>query len=164
LQFGFESFEKIQNYLGTSSLEYDYILVDMDSNKAFTDFKMHQADKNLFVTAFDNYSLKKGLEVIGQLEQEVEMTKVLFSRDMLDEENDYLEFLSFYFSIKWDSKIIFFPYDKGDNTVIIHNQRTSQIKLKEFDPMYKEGVIEIVKTIATDIKGGDMKKALKKLI
>ncbi len=30
---------------------------------------MYTSDKNYFVTAFDNYSIKKGLETVGQSEE-----------------------------------------------------------------------------------------------
>ena len=50
--------------------------------------------KNYFVTSFDNYSLKKGLEVLHRLKDIVSLTKILFSKEMLKEEDDYLNFLS----------------------------------------------------------------------
>ena len=164
LQYGFESFEKISNYLGVTELAYDIVLLDIDSNEAFTEFQMHEAEKNFFVTAFDNYSLKKGLEVIGQMDKEVNMTKVLFSKEMLDDEDDYLNFLSFYFSVEWTEEKIFFPYDQGANTVFIYNQRISQIRFRDFDQTYRDGFMMIANLIAPTLKGGELKKALKKLL
>ncbi|MCL2354350.1 MAG: hypothetical protein FWC68_00365 [Oscillospiraceae bacterium] len=123
---------------------------------------MAEAEKNFFVTAFDNYSLKKGLEAIGKIDQQVNMTKVLFSRDMQADEDEYLNFLSFYFSVKWEEGKIFFPYDNGSNTVIMHNQRISQIRFRELDPTYKEGLLMIANLIMPELKGGDLKKAFKK--
>ena len=164
LQYGFESFDQITKYLGTTSIDYDIVLLDIDSNEAFVEFGMDVADKNFFVTAFDNYSLKKGLEVIGKMEEQVIMTKILFSRDMLQEDDDYLNFLSFYFSVKWNEEKIYFPYDQGDNTVIIKNQRLSQIKLKELNQLFREGLILIAELIAPEVKGGDIKKAVKKIM
>lgn len=52
-----------------------------------------KAIKNYFVTSFDAFSLKKGLEIINTIEEPISMTKVLFSREMLKEEDDYLNFL-----------------------------------------------------------------------
>lgn len=164
LQFGFSNFEEIKNYAGTSELEYDIVLLDTDSNEAFAEFQMYGAEKNFFVTAFDSYSLKKGLEVIGKIDEEVLMTKVLFSRDMTSEEDDYLNFLSFYFSIKWADEKIYFPYDNGSNTVIMNNQRISQIRFRDLDPTYKEGLMFIANLILPDIKNSDLKKAFKRIL
>jgi len=161
---GFESLEKVSKYLGVAELAYDLVLLDIDSHEAFTAFKMCEAEKNFFVTAFDNYSLKKGLEAIGQIDKEVNMTKVLFSKEMLDEEDDYLNFLSFYFSVKWADEKIFFPYDQGANTVFIYNQRISQIRFRDFDQTYKDGFMMLANLIVPTLKGGDLKKAMKKLL
>ena len=43
---------------------YDVVLIDIDDNSCFTRFDMMKASKNYFVTGFDSYSLKKGLEMM----------------------------------------------------------------------------------------------------
>ena len=164
LLYGFESFEKICGYLGTKELDYDIVLLDIDSDENFKEFDMGEAEKNFFVTAFDSYSLKKGLDIIGQLTQKVSMTKVLFSRDILKEDDDYLNFLSFYFSIMWEEEKIYFPYEQGDNTAIMENQRISQIRLKNLSQQYRDSLMLIAGLIIPDTKGGDLKKALKKIL
>ena len=37
--------------------------------------------KKYFVTSFDLYSIKKGLQILEKLEQPIELTKVLFSKE-----------------------------------------------------------------------------------
>jgi len=128
---GFKKIEEVINYVGTSDFNYDYILVDVDSNAEIKKLELHNASKNYFVTGFDSYSLKKGLEIIGQGQDKIIMTKILFSKYMLDEEDDYLNFLSFYYAVQWEKGKIYFPFEIGDGTVIIENQRTSRIKFKE---------------------------------
>lgn len=63
---GFDKPEHINNYLGINdlSLNYDIALIDIDSYKAFENFDMYSAKINYFVTSFDLYSLKRGLEVM----------------------------------------------------------------------------------------------------
>lgn len=56
---GFDKIENIEDYLGTAQLQYDMILIDIDTHEDFIGFDMENADKNYFVTGFDNYSLKK---------------------------------------------------------------------------------------------------------
>jgi len=163
IAIGFESIAEIKNYTGTSELEYDIVLLDVDTKEAFETLEMHNADKNYFVTAFDNYSLKKGLEIVGKEEEKNLMTKILFSRHMDKSEDEYLNFLSFYYAIKWNKEKIYFPLEVGDNSVIIENQRNARISFKELSQQYKDGILEIISHIAPEIRMGDVKKMLKNI-
>lgn len=160
---GFENLENIKDYLGVDALEYDVILIDVDSENSFAKFDIQNSDKNYFVTAFDNYSLKKGLEIIGRLEQKVPMTKILYSREILQEDNDYLNFLSFYYSVQWNKDIIYFPYELGDNSAIMENQRAAKIRFKNLSMQYKEGVLSIAEQIFPEVRNSEFKKVLKNI-
>lgn len=135
---GFHDFNDMAKYLGTPRISdlYDIALIDIDSSDVFNNFEMKYATKNYFVTSFDLFSLKKGLEILGGLEEIIPMKKVLFSRDGNKEENDYLDFLSSNYKIVWDNEIIYFPIDNGDMSVIIENQRVSKIKFKYLSSEY----------------------------
>ena len=63
---GFDTIEEIKHYSGVQELDYDLILIDIDKNEELTAMDIKTADMNFFVTAFDDYSLRKGLEVIGK--------------------------------------------------------------------------------------------------
>ena len=85
---GFENIQDIKNYLGISenqNMEYDIALIDTDNIEGFNLFELEEAEKNYFVTSFDNYSLKKGLEVLSGLKNPISLTKVIFSKEMLKE-------------------------------------------------------------------------------
>lgn len=158
---GFNTIQGILYYTQNAELDYDYIFVDVDSKKAVEEFGIQDFDKNYFVTAFDNYSLKKGLEILGKTEEKILMTKVLFSIQMNDAEEEYLNFLSFYYSVEWEKDKIYFPYDIGDNSVSVDNQRNSRISFRELSQDYKSGLLDMMKEIAPEIKIGDVKKMLK---
>lgn len=160
---GFDELDGIKNYLGVTDLEYDVALIDIDSNKNFNNFDMIKADKNYFVTAFDSYSLKKGLETIGNMPEIITMTKILFSREMLEEEDDYLNFLSFYFSVQWTNNKIYFPFDHGDDSVIIENQRAAKIRFKNLSQEYRDGLLTLAQEILPEVKSNDLKKAFKNI-
>lgn len=163
IAIGFETLQEIRNYTGKVELEYDIILLDIDNQEAFNNLEIRTADKNYFVTAFDNYSLKKGLEIIGKSEEKKVMTKVLFSNNMSNDEDEYLNFLSFYYGVKWSKEKIYFPYEVGDNSIIVENQRNSRISFKELSQEYKDGIIDLVSQIAPKIKINDVKKMLKNI-
>lgn len=157
---GFNSFDEIKRYLGVEELQYDIVLIDVDENNVFHNFEMVTARKNYFVTAFDSYSLKKGLEVIGKMKDKILMKKILFSQEMLKEEDDYLNFLSFYYSIRWEDQKIFFPYESGDNSAIIENQRTARIRFRNLSDSYKEGLLSITRDILPDEKNSEIRKII----
>ncbi len=163
IAIGFENLQEIMNYAGTQDFNYDIMLLDIDNRKAFENFEMYTSDKNYFVTAFDNYSIKKGLETVGQSEEKMLMTKILFSKNMDRDEDEYLNFLSFYYAVKWSKEKIYFPFEAGDSSVIVQNQRNARISFKELSMQYKEGILEIISQIAPEIRLGDVKKMLKNI-
>lgn len=163
IAIGFENLQEIMNYAGTQEFNYDIMLLDIDNREAFENFEMYTSDKNYFVTAFDNYSIKKGLETVGQSEEKMLMTKILFSKNMDRDEDEYLNFLSFYYAVKWSKEKIYFPFEAGDSSIIVQNQRNARISFKELSMQYKEGILEIISQIAPEIRLGDVKKMLKNI-
>lgn len=159
---GFGNFEEIEDYLGIEKIEslYDIALIDTDSSKIFNNFDMATAARNYFVTSFDLFSLKKGLEILSGLEQTIPMKKVLFSRNQDKEEDDYLNFLSSGYKIVWDDDIIYFPFEKGDMSTIIENQRVSRIKFKNLTEEYLNGFSMLAHEIA-EVSIYDLKKVYK---
>ncbi len=161
---GFSSIEDINKYLGMSEgqeLEYDFALIDTDNIEGFRNFELVTAQKNYFVTSFDNYSLKKGLEVLSGLQEVVSLTKVLFSREMLKEEDDYLNFLSLGYKAIWNEYRIYFPIENGDLSVIYENQRVAKIKFKKLSVQYKDGLAYIAEEILGDVSESNIRKTIK---
>lgn len=161
---GFESQERMIGYLGYSSeeeLEYDIALIDTDSIKTLNDFGVLEAEIKYFVTSFDLYSLKKGLEILSGIEQPINITKILFSKEMSEEENDYLDFLSTGYKIIWKNERIYFPFEMGDQSIIIENQRVAKIKFKNLSNEYKESLGIIAGEILEEFKNSDIKKIVK---
>lgn len=158
---GLDTEDDVKKYTAVEALNYDYIITDIDSKKAYEQTEAIRNDKNFFVTAFDNFSLKKGLEIIGKIQDKVIMTKILFSREMLQEEDDYLNFLSFYYAIQWEKEKIYFPYDMGDSSAIIESQRTAKIKFKFLSEAYKDGLEEVVWRIEPSLNRNEIKKILR---
>lgn len=160
---GFESEEALIRYLGDIQNEYDYILIDVDEYEKFSSFSLQNSEKLYFVTAFDNYSLKKGIEVIGTMRQQVTMKKILFEREISEEDDEYLNLLSLTYPIEWEQEKIYFPLEQGDFTAIIENQRVSKIKLKNLSDEYRTGLYMLVQEMAPETRPGDFKKAFKNI-
>lgn len=160
---GFETMDEIKHYAGVQELDYDLILIDIDQNDKLIDMEIQNSDENYFVTGFDDYSLRRGLEIIGKGAEKIKMSKILFSKNMEKTEEEYLNFLSFYYSIEWNKGKIYFPFDAGDESIIIENQRSARISFKELSMIYKDGLIQLVEEIAPEIKSGAVKKMFKNI-
>ncbi len=161
---GFNKMQEMREYLGLQEgeeLQYDYALIDIDSPEAFNDFNMNEATTSFFVTSFDLYALKRGLEVLSGLTENIKMTKVLFSKNMLKEDDEYLDFLSIKYKVEWEKEKIYFPFEQGDQSIIIDNQRAAKIKLKNLSTAYKEGLVSMVTHILPETSYSEAKKALR---
>ena len=163
---GFKNFNEIKEYLAMplhAELPYDMALLDIDSYESFVNFNISNEDKNYFVTGFDSYSLKRGLEILSGLTEILNLTKVLFSKNATQEDDDYLNYLSLGYKIVWDEEIVYFPFEVGDQSVIIENQRVAKIKFKKLSEQYKEALIYIVEQILDQDEYAKMKKIFKQL-
>lgn len=160
---GFNNLGKVKEYLGLEDeeLPYDIILIDADTIEKIEGFNLLEADKNYFVTAFDLYSLKKGMEILSTIPQPMSLTKILYSKDMIKEEDDYLNSLSMEYKIIWNENRIYFPIENGDWAVLAENQRVSKIKMKKLSAQYKDSLVFIVEEILKDISEGQIRKAVK---
>lgn len=157
---GFKGFDDIKTYLGVQELEYEYVLLDIDSSIYYELYQVGPNDKHFFVTSFDLYNLRKGLSVFTKLKTQVNVTKVLFTKDMLQEEDDYLNFLSKNLKVVWNSDIIFFPFETSDLNAIYTNQRQVKIGFTGLSSSYMDSIMFLAEEISGKSQG-EIKKAVK---
>ena len=161
---GFDRVEDIKRYLGVAEnqeLEYDVVFVDTDNADGIRKFNLEEAQKNYFVTSFDVYSLKKGLEALIGLRDVMSLKKVYFSKDAIKEDDDYLNFLSLGYKVAWNENRIYFPIENGDLSVIYENQRVAKIKFKKLSVQYKDGLEYLAEEILGDISEMNIRRAIK---
>lgn len=163
---GFENFDNIKQYLALPKmvdLSYDIALVDLDTVDGVKNFELETFEQKYFVTSFDMYSIKRGLESISGITTTIKATKILFSKEALKEEDEYLNFLSLGSKIVWEEERIYLPFEVGDQTVIYNNQRVSKIKFKKLSNQYKEGLMYISSKILEDTESNLIRKVFKKI-
>ena len=162
---GFNNLQQIQEYLGTEDkkIDYDIILIDIDSAEAIEIYDMKESNKNYFVTSFDLYSLKKGIEIIDGLNETIQLKKVLFSKYATEEEDDYLNFLSLGHKVIWESERIYFPLELGDQSTIIENQMLSKIKIRKLTNQYKKSLLYMAEEIVKPEERGKIRKVFRQL-
>ena len=108
---GFESLKEIEQYIGIDNaeeLEYDIILIDTDTYEGTVNFALQSAEKLYYATSFDLYSLKKGIEIIKQLDIPLHMTKLFYSKEMLKEEEEYFDYLALGVKVIWNEEKLYF--------------------------------------------------------
>ncbi len=162
---GFSNFEEIRKFLGIpegKDFEYDYCLIDVDSNENFETFHVDNSKRNYFVTSFDLYSLKRGLEIINDFKEPVKLTKILYSKDILKEEDDYLNYVSLGSKAIWNEDYrVYIPFDNGDQSVIFENQRVSKIGIRKLSNLFKDSLYYIALDILGEDKESEVKRAFK---
>lgn len=161
IAIGFENINQIKEYLKLSggSFEYDYVLIDIDSYRGYFYYQIQADDKKYFITSFDLYCLRRGLQVFKKIEEPVEVTKVLFTKDMAPDEEKYLNFLAKGLKVKWSKEILYFPFDLTDQNAIFANQRSGRIQLKGLSLQYVDGISFMTEEIT-----GENQKVVQKAV
>ena len=161
---GFTNYNDIKTYLGmpqSAAFTYDYMLIDIDNSDLLNNFDVYSSKKTYFVTSFDLYALKKGVEVLKRLSLPVEITKVYFSNLMSQTEDDYFNYIATGCRVKWNQDKIYFPLLNEDLDVIKENQRLSKIRFKGLSNEYKISLMEWTQDICGDSNG--VKKACRQI-
>lgn len=166
IAIGFESYEEIERYIGQAEnkkMSYDYALVNIDSIEGFENFNNANTIKNYFTTSFELYSIRKGLEAISKIKQPVELTRLVFSTEINEEDNYYLEYLALGYKVKWNEKVINFPYNTQDIEVMIENQKINKIKMKNLSVDYRTSLEFLITDIIPDISMPNLRRIMKNI-
>ena len=137
--------------------------MDVDSPEELVNFDVQSATKNYFVTGFDVYSLKRGIEILSGLTEAIPLKKVFFTKKAKIEEEEYFDFVSLGCRVTWDEERIYFPFEQGDQTTLMENERVSRVKLKRLTQSYKDGLMYITEDLIDPNESGDLRKAYKQL-
>ena len=163
---GFENVAKIKQYVGLEDdeeLEYDFIFIDIDNLDGAINFEIGYFDKNYFVTSFDGYSLKKGIELLRMLNMPLRMERIFYSKEMLKEEEEYFNYLTLDLKIEWDENKLYFLLDNGDLSAQMENHLVQNIKFKNLSNEYKENVVFLINELSPDIGERTIRKIIKEM-
>ncbi len=164
---GFRNIADIAGYLGVrgnediDNLNYDYMLIDIDTEEMIENFEIEEAGKNYFVTRFDIYSLRKGVEILKKLSINLNLSKILMNYNMKKEDEEYLNYLSMDTRVIWNDFTLYVPCLDENQMLIEDNQRVYKARLKKLIPEYQESIIYIVQNILGDISTNKIRKIIK---
>ena len=160
---GFSSINDLTDYLEIEeeNLPYDYMLIDIDHDKMVESFEIENTKTNYFVTSFDMYSLQRGVEILKNFVEPMNLSKILCDYHIDKEDEDYLNYLSMDTKIGWNELSIYMPVTGYDKQIIEENQRLYRIRMKKLSQQYLEGIIYIVQDIIQDLNINKIKKMIK---
>ena len=160
---GFSSINDLTDYLEIEeeNLPYDYMLIDIDHDKMVESFEIENTKTNYFVTSFDMYSLQRGVEILKNFMEPMNLSKILCDYHIDKEDEDYLNYLSMDTKIGWNELSIYMPVTGYDKQIIEENQRLYRIRMKKLSPQCLEGIIYIVQDIIQDLNINKIKKMIK---
>lgn len=160
---GFMNFNGIMQYLG-QGLNYDFALIDTDNIQTLNSFMLPGITKNFFVTSYDEYELQRGLEIFRFLQRPMEIYKVIYSANINNKEDDYLNHLVEGSNITWKKERILFADSIDDRKATLENQLTKQIVLKRYSSTYKDSLEYLISIIAVEsISQSDIKRIIRKM-
>ena len=160
---GFENIEQIAHYLGVDTeneFEYEYIFLDTDNFDGVRDFEALSFDKLYYVTSFDGYSLRKGIELLKEINLPLKMTRLFFTKEMLKEEDEYFNYLTLELKEEWTDNKLYFLLENGDLAVHMENHRLQCIKLKN---EYRENIVYIVRELCSGLDEKMLRKMTKEI-
>ena len=160
---GFSSMNDLTEYLEIEEedLPYDYMLLDIDHDKMVENFEIENTKINYFVTSFDMYSLQRGVEILKNFMEPMNLSKILCDYHIDKEDEEYLNYLSMDTKIGWNELSIYMPVTGYDKQIIEENQRLYRIRMKKLSQQYLEGIIYIVQDIIQDLNINKIKKMIK---
>ena len=160
---GFMNYNGIMQYLG-HGLNYDIILVDTDNIQTLNSFMLPNSPKNFFVTSYDEYELKKGLETFKFLQQQMEIYKVIYSANITSKEDEYLNHLVEGTNVVWKKEKVEFADTINDRKATLENQLTKDIILKHYTSTYKDSLEYLISLMIGEyINQSDIRRMIKKM-
>ena len=91
------------------------------------------------------------------------MKKVYFTKKAKAEEDEYFDYVSLGCRVLWDEDRIYFPFEQGDQTTLMENQRVSKVKIKKLTQAYKDGLIYLASELIDSKEDEALRKAYKQL-
>ena len=100
------------------------------------------------------------MDVLRNIKQPTTILKALITRDPESEESEYLDFATFNFNIKWQSDIVYIPFETDDLYEIYLNQRYSRVKFTGLSLEFMDS-LEFLAEKVSGCSRGEIRKSIK---
>ena len=159
---GYRDVEELEEYIGEKlENKYDYVLIDIDRTEMIENYDLNLEETHYFVTGFDMYSLKRGMTIFQGLNELINLTKILFVYEKSKEAEEYLNYISMGYNLKWNEYTMYCSIDYENNKIIEENQRLEKIQFKKLSSDYKDFLAYVVQDIIKNENIGKIKKIIR---
>lgn len=166
----YESLGHFEKYVTERNInidEYDYMIVDIDNQQSYQEFRKRGFDKLFFFFDHSPMSVEKNLEILKAMfnlklpEQEIRMTKVINRLYLSRVSEQFFENKFGEYEVVWEREPIEYPVDVADTVASIENVYAGVIEYKKFSGPFKSAAIEITSILLGEINNNLVKKELK---
>ncbi|MEG0072871.1 MAG: hypothetical protein RR922_01145 [Clostridia bacterium] len=166
----YESLGHFEKYIIERNInldEYDYMIVDIDNQQSYQEFRKRGFDKLFFFFDHSPISVEKNAEILKTMfnfklpEQEIKMTKVIYKLYLQRASEQYFENKFSEYEVVWEHEPIEFPYDEVDKVASIENVYSGVIEYKKFSNAFKNAAVEVSGLILGDGQTSFIRKSLK---
>lgn len=164
IALGFMNLGSIAQYLGTpNSLPYDFVFVDSDNLQTINSFMIPRMQKIYLVTSYEKYELERTMELLKILNLSINITKVVYSPDINDKQEQYFNQLLSKTPVKLLKNKVLIADTSEDRKVTLENQLLSEIRYKHYSSQYKSSLEYITALITENIlPQTEIRKTIKK--
>ena len=164
IALGFMNLMGIAQYLGTTQLPYEILLIDTDNVQTMNSFMIPRSKVNFFVTSYDQYEISRMIENFQYFNQPLELVKVVYSADNSPQQSEYFAHIMEKTPVKIKSSEVHFTDTIEDRKATLENQLMREIRLKRYTNSYRDS-IEYLTAIACEntVSQADIKKAIRRL-
>ena len=160
-------FEKYVTERNINIDEYDYMIVDIDNQQSYQEFRKRGFDKLFFFFDHSPMSVEKNLEILKAMfnfklpEQEIKMTKVISKLYVSRLSEEFFENKFGEYEVVWEREPIEYPLEITDTVQSIENSYSGIIEYKKYSQGFKNAAIEISSILLGEMNLNLVKKTLK---
>lgn len=142
------------NTSSEDSADYDYELLDMDTQNGLTPELLMSADEIVWVTTFDRYEVEVSAQWFRSLSQLCPELRGLTVRPVFIRTVDggvnsrYILGLLEGLPLEWRSEAICIPWDESNWATHLENEHLQQLRLRSFSRSYKRALRQLLREMA----------------
>ena len=138
---GFINLNGIMQYLGNmNNIPYDYVMIDTDNIQTMNSFVIDKSKKIYVVTSYEQYELRRTIELLKYYNHPIEATKVVISADLENKQEEYFNKLLSETPVKLDSNVIEYADTTQDRKVTLQNQLIGDLSFNHYSSTYKDSL------------------------
>lgn len=167
---GFQSLHDIENYtadMGINISLYDFILIDIDSEKTYEFFRTRGFDKTYFFIDTSVLSVQKNKEIIKSMRlynknEPIKLRKVFFKSFASRAAEKYFEEQVNDYNVEWCEPEYELAMDDIDKIVNIDSQFSGLIDLRRHSKIYNNTLADISSEIIDDVTTREVLRQIKR--